>query len=78
MSGEPGTVTAMSFDVDLRTHEIVRNAIRCRRCNQVIESETTHDFRWCACRATAVDGGRRYLARTGVDFEELAAVQPRG
>jgi hypothetical protein len=27
--------------------------------------------------ATAVDGGRRYLARSGGDFEELAVVRPR-
>jgi hypothetical protein len=70
-------VTGMSFDVDLRTHEILRNAVRCCRCNQVIESESVHDFRRCACGATAVDGGRRYLARSGTEFEELAVVRAR-
>ena len=67
----------MSFDVDLRTHEIVRNAVRCHRCNQVIESNSIHDYRRCKCGATAVDGGHRYLARSGADFEELAVVRPR-
>jgi Zn finger protein HypA/HybF involved in hydrogenase expression len=67
----------MSFHVDLRTHEIVRNAIRCRRCNTVIESESAHDFKRCPCGAVAVDGGRHCLNRSGTEFEELAVVRER-
>lgn len=44
---------------------IVRNSIRCRRCGQEIESHDRHDFRWCKCRAVAVDGGHSYLKRVG-------------
>lgn len=67
----------MSFDVDHRTHVILRNAIRCRRCNTVIESVHGHDFKRCECGAVAVDGGKRDLRRCGTDFEELAVLQER-
>ena len=39
---------------------IIRNAIRCRKCGDIIESETVHDFRVCSCGACAVDGGHDY------------------
>lgn len=53
---------------------IQKNAARCRRCGDVIQSGHTHDFRWCRCGAIAVDGGHAYLARTGrpEDCEELS------
>lgn len=53
---------------------IKRNAARCRRCGDEIESTHTHDFRWCRCRAIAVDGGRSYLKRSGAldAIEELS------
>ena len=44
---------------------IIRNAIRCRKCGDIIESETVHDFRVCSCGACAVDGGHYYLRRCG-------------
>lgn len=62
--------------MDDERDEIIRNAIRCLRCNTVIESEHSHDYRGCPCGAVAVDGGRLYLRRIGrsEDFEELAVV----
>jgi hypothetical protein len=57
-------------------HNIIRNAIRCVRCGDVIESTYTHDFKWCSCGMVAVDGGHEYLRRcfkdTPDDFEELS------
>ena len=52
---------------------IVKNAIRCKHCNDVIESISVHDFIACSCGACAVDGGRDYLRRLGNpdDYEEL-------
>lgn len=44
---------------------IIRNAIRCRKCGDIIESETVHDFWVCSCGACAVDGGHDYLRRCG-------------
>ena len=53
---------------------IVRNMIRCKKCGDVIESKTVHDFKRCKCGAVAVDGGKEYLRRLGdpEDFEELS------
>ena len=42
--------------------KIIRNAIRCKFCGDVIESELVHDFKFCSCKTVAVDGGHEYLA----------------
>lgn len=57
---------------------IKRNAIRCRKCGEVIESTYAHDFKWCSCGAVAVDGGHEYLRRCGnrKDWEELSEIAP--
>ena len=56
---------------------IIRNAIRYRKCGDIIESETVHDFRVCSCGACAVDGGHDYLRRCGTleDWEELSKAE---
>ena len=56
---------------------IIRNAIRCRKCGDIIESETVHDFRVCSCGACAVDSGHYYLRRCGnlEDWEELSKAE---
>lgn len=53
---------------------IIRNRVRCKSCQSVIESKHRHDFVWCACKSIAVDGGRDYLKRVGNldNFEELS------
>lgn len=53
---------------------IIRNAIRCKKCGEVIESKSVHEFKFCKCGAVAVDGGYDYLRRCGNldDFEELS------
>jgi len=40
-----------------RRKMIVRNAVRCRGCGDIIESRSTDDFVTCSCGACAVDGG---------------------
>jgi hypothetical protein len=37
-----------------------RNAIRCKHCDEVIESKSVHDFRKCGCGKVFVDGGLDY------------------
>jgi hypothetical protein len=51
---------------------IVRNAARCRKCGDEIESRTPHHPVWCECQAIAVDGGTFFLRRIGAaeDIEE--------
>ncbi|MGY6224505.1 DUF7695 domain-containing protein [Faecalibacterium duncaniae] len=57
--------------------KIVRNMIRCKKCRDVIESCTVHDFKFCSCGSCAVDGGHEYLRRCGnpEDWEELSEMQ---
>ena len=46
-------------------------------CNDIIESTSTHDFKFCKCGAVAVDGGHDYLRRCGnrENWEELSEVE---
>lgn len=57
---------------------IIRNAIRCKKCGDIIESTSVHDFKFCSCGACAVDGGRMYLRRCGAntDWEDLSETTP--
>ena len=50
------------------------NKIKCRKCGNIIESTSVHDFKFCSCEACAVDGGTEYLRRIGEreDWEELS------
>ena len=52
------------------------NKIKCKKCGDIIESKSVHDFKWCACKAVAVDGGHDYLRRVGSieDIEDLSFV----
>jgi hypothetical protein len=51
------------------------NRIKCRKCGDIIESKSRHDFVWCKCKSVAVDGGsgNGYMRRIGSreDYEEL-------
>ena len=56
---------------------IVKNAIKCNHCQEVIESVHRHDFKWCGCKTVAVDGGKDYLKRAfktspELDYTELS------
>lgn len=43
--------------------KILKNAICCNKCGEVIESKSEHDYVTCKCGACAVDGGHDYLRR---------------
>lgn len=55
---------------------IIRNMIRCKKCGDIIESESIHDFKFCKCGAVAVDDGKDYLRRLGDldNIEELSEI----
>ena len=42
---------------------IIRNAVQCTNCWDIIESTSRHDFRTCSCGKVSVDGGHDYLSR---------------
>ena len=44
--------------------KIVKNAIQCKLCGEVIESTDRHNYVECKCGACAVDGGHDYLRRS--------------
>ena len=37
---------------------ILSNKIQCNKCNDIIESFSGHDFKYCSCGSVAIDGGR--------------------
>jgi len=47
-----------------------RNAIKCLKCNTIIESKHVHDLIACPCGACFVDGGQHYR-RIGGDPKQI-------
>ena len=43
---------------------IVKNAIQCKLCGEIIESTYRHEYVQCKCGACAVDGVYDYLRRS--------------
>lgn len=55
-------------------NKIMINKIRCKKCGDIIESKSVHDFKICKCKSVAVDGGHDYLRRLGdlEDWDDLS------
>ena len=64
---------------DLSDKKILVNKIQCKKCKDIIESKHVHDFKWCACKSIAVDGGLEYLRRVGnlEDIIELSEFEKK-
>lgn len=43
------------------------NAIKCKKCGDIIYSRCRHDFHWCSCDNVAIDGGFDYMK---ISFKE--------
>jgi len=57
--------------------KIIKNAIRCKRCGDEIESTYRHQYVMCSCGACAVDGGHDYLRRSFLTidcYEDISVV----
>jgi hypothetical protein len=56
--------------------KILKNAIKCVHCGDVIESRYTHEFVTCSCGRCSADGGHEYLKRVGnaKDYIEMSEV----
>ena len=57
--------------------KIIKNSIRCKKCDDVIESKNVHDLVSCKCGNCSVDGGKQYIRRIFTttpeeDYEELS------
>lgn len=50
---------------------IIRNAIQCKICGDVIESASVHDFKTCSCGTCSVDGGHQYLRRCAISLDNF-------
>lgn len=58
---------------------IVRNMIKCKKCGDVIESKSVHDFQTCSCGTCSVDGRHSYLRRCAKslnDFIDMSKIAP--
>lgn len=44
--------------------KIIKNAIQCKLCGDIIESTYRHEYIQCKCGACALDGGHDYLRRS--------------
>lgn len=47
------------------------NRARCKKCGDVIESRSVHDFKQCKCGAIFTDGGKDYIRRGGKDLNAI-------
>ena len=43
--------------------KIIKNAIQCKLCGEIIESTYRHEYVECKCGSCAVDGGHDFLRR---------------
>ena len=61
----------------MKARKLIKNAIRCKLCGDIIESKYRHNFVTCSCGACSVDGGLDYLRRCGNpnDYEDVSEYQ---
>lgn len=45
--------------------KLIKNAVKCWLCEEVIVSEWVHDFKTCGCKNISVDGDNYYARRLG-------------
>lgn len=52
---------------------IIRNAFKCKKCGEIVESASVHDFQSCSC-GNFTDGGHEYIRRGGKleDIEDMS------
>ena len=56
----------------IRTREkALVNKAQCKLCDDVIESTSCHDFKYCNCGEIFVDGGLSYLRRGARSFDNF-------
>ena len=61
-----------------RMERIIKNAIKCNHCGDIIESRYRHEFVTCSCGKCSVDGEHDYLRRCfddKDDYIEMSVVE---
>lgn len=51
--------------------KIVHNRIRCKKCGDIIESMSVHDFKRCKCGNCFVDGGHEYYRAGAENLDDI-------
>lgn len=49
--------------------KIIKNALKCLKCGDIIESKNRHDYVTCSCGNVSVDGGLDYLRRSFIEVD---------
>jgi hypothetical protein len=49
--------------------------VQCPNCKDVIFSRTTHDFNFCTCKKTGIDGGNSYVRISAEDLSKVQRIQ---
>lgn len=50
------------------------DAVKCKKCKDIIYSRARHDFRRCQCGSTFVDGGFDYVRCGGDPLPEFVSI----
>lgn len=51
---------------------LILNRVQCNICDDIITSRYTHDFQFCKCKKTFVDGGLEYMRVGGEDYTDFS------
>ena len=64
----------------VKAKRIKGNIIKCKKCGDIIESKSVHDFQMCSCKSCYVDGGHEYIRIGGnpEDIEQLTEYYEEG
>lgn len=55
---------------------VIVNRVRCKKCDDIIESVHSYDFERCKCGAIFIDGGKDYQRYGwGMDLNENAKLE---
>lgn len=50
------------------------NAIQCKKCDDIVYSRATHDYRPCSCGLCAIDGGFDYTRIAFQNREDYVSI----
>ena len=54
---------------------IIRNAVQCKKCGDIIESKKRVGVVRCSCKSVGIEGGYHYLKRFGAKEDIIEMVE---